>query len=270
MNVLHRHRVAIVFLIALRIAGAGDGIAQEAQEAQPAQEAQEAEESGGNEPARPSPQPLPPARSGTGVPGPSESDRRVFTLQDRFLDAARRGDLAMLELCLKKGVDPRTRDELGRSALALAVRDARSLEVADFLRARDLPVDEPDAVGRSPLHEAAGNGDPAMVAWLLLHGAKPDRKDMQGRTPLHNAVPGASEEVALLLLTAGADVNARDNFAETPLIGACSKGLEELARLLAGKGADPSLKDQEGRTARERATETAPFCRTLPATESKK
>ncbi|MFN2427164.1 MAG: ankyrin repeat domain-containing protein [Candidatus Binatia bacterium] len=201
--------------------------------------------------------------SGSLVPKPSAPDLKPFTLEDRYFDAARRGDLAMLQVCIEKGIQPSIKDELGRSALALAVRDARNLEMAEFLHARGVAMDDADAVGRSPLHEAAGHGDTRITVWLLENGADVSRKDMQGRTPLHNAVMGGSRAVAVLLLDAKADANARDNFQDTPLIAACSKGLDEIARLLVERGADASLKDQEGRTAGERAEETAPYCRSL-------
>jgi ankyrin repeat protein len=211
-------------------------------------------------PAPPAATPPPP--SGI-IPKPGAPDPKPFTLLARYFDAAQRGDLAAVKLCVDKGVDAKARDEVGRSAFALAVRDGRSLEVAEYVAGLGVPTDEPDAVGRSPLHEAAGNGDTKIVKWLLARGAKVDRKDMQGRTPLQNAVLGGSREIASLLIDAGADVSVHDNFGDTPLIQACNKGLDELAKLLVEKGADVSAKDQEGRTAAERAEETAPYCRSL-------
>lgn len=226
--------------------------------------------------AAPATETSPPAAAGGFKPGdsivpkPSAPDPRPFTLQDRFFDAARRGDADMLQLCIDKGIDPKIKDELGHSALTYAIRDARSLAMAESLRARGLPVDEPDATGRSSLHDAAGNGDDAIITWLLKHGARLDRRDFQGRTPLHYAVMGEHARAVEVLLEAGADVNVRDNFQDTPLLGACGKGADEMARLLVAKGADPSLKDQEGRTPRARAFDPAPFCRSLPETKPEK
>ncbi|HXC50568.1 MAG TPA: ankyrin repeat domain-containing protein [Candidatus Limnocylindrales bacterium] len=192
-------------------------------------------------------------------------DPRPFTLTDRYFDAARRGDMAAVRLCLDKGVDPKVKDQVGRSALAYAVRDGRSLEIVELLAGLGLPVDEPDAAGRSPLDDAAGNGDTAITAWLLKHGAKLDRKDMQGRTPLQTAVLAGSRQLVVMMLEAGADPNQHDNFGDTPLIQACNKGIDEIAKVLVEKGADVTAKDQEGRTAAQRAEETAPYCRSLTA-----
>ena len=207
----------------------------------------------------------PPA--GSIVPKPEALAPKAFTLEERYLDAARRGDLDMLKLCLDKGVDPRAKDGFARSALLLAVLNARNLEMVKFLQSRGLPVDEPDVRGRTPLGYAAGNGQLEMVSYLLEQGAAADRKDGQGQTPLYHAVLIGSKETTLRLLAAGADVDSRDQFGDTPLMGACNKGFDEIARLLIEKGADPALKDQEGRSARERAPAGASFCRNLPATK---
>lgn len=197
------------------------------------------------------------------VPKPSAPDPKPFSLEDRFFDSARRGDLDMLKVCLDKGVDPKIEDEVGRNAVALAVRDARDLEMVEFLHSKGVALDDPDAVGRTPLHEAAGIGDTAIVAFLLKNGAKLDRKDMQGRVPLHSAVMGGSLKVTEMLLAAGADPNLHDNFGDTPLIAVCTKGIDAIAKLLVEKGADPKAKDQEGRMASERADENATYCRSL-------
>jgi ankyrin repeat protein len=89
------------------------------------------------------------------------------------------------------------------------------------------------------------------------------RKDWQGQTALFNAALGGDRATVERLLAAGADIDAQTDFGDTPLIGACAKGNDAIARLLVERGADPGLADQEGRTARERAPESAAFCRSL-------
>jgi ankyrin repeat protein len=205
------------------------------------------------------PPPSPPSL----VPRPSAPELKPFTLEDRYLDAARRGDVPTMLRCLEKGVAATVKDATGRSALHFAVRDARSLDAAKVLLAKGLAADEGDGMGRTPLMEAAGNGDVAIVSWLLEQKASVTARDAQGQTPLYKAVLGGHLAAARRLLEAGAAIDARDLYEDTPLMGACAKGNDEMARLLVEKGADPALRDQEGRAARERAPETANYCRSL-------
>ena len=206
----------------------------------------------------------PPSAGGPILPRPEPLAPRAFTLEDRYLDAARRGDLDTLRRCIEKGVNDRAKDGFGRDALLLATSDGRSLEMVKLLDARGLPADEPDVRGIAAIGYAAGNGDVAIVAYLLERGAKVDRKDVQKMTPLVHAVLGGSKETVARLIAAGADVDSRDQFMDTPLIAACNKGVDEIAKLLVEKGADAGVKDQEGRTARERAATGAEYCRSLP------
>jgi ankyrin repeat protein len=205
----------------------------------------------------------PPNLKGPIIPRPEPLEPRAFTLADRYLDAARRGDIDMLKLCIEKGVDDRVKDGFQRDALLLAASDGRSLEMVKRLDARGLPVDAPDVRGIAAIGYAAGNGQLELVTYLIERGAKIDRKDVQGMTPLVHAVLGGSKETVARLIEAGADVNSRDQFHDTPLIAACNKGVDEIAKLLVEKGADPALKDQEGRTASQRAAASSTYCRGL-------
>jgi hypothetical protein len=204
-----------------------------------------------------------PPPGGSIVPKPQPLVPRPFTLEDRYLDAARRGDLEMLKLCLDKGVDAGAKDGFARSALLLAARDGRSLEMVRFLQARGLAIDDADVRGITALGYAAGNGQVELMSYLIEQGAAPDRRDAQGQTPLFHAALSGHERAVARLLGAGVDVDSQDRFGDTPLMGACAKGYDAIARMLVDAGADASLRDQEGRTARERAAKGAAFCRGL-------
>jgi ankyrin repeat protein len=207
--------------------------------------------------AEPAGDPAPGANAlGIGEPRAPE----VFTLELRFLDAARRGDRRTLERAIERGVSLETKDDLGRTALVLAARDAESLELVRFLREKGAAVDVPDVAGRAAISFAAESGRLDIVRELAAHGAATDRADGERRTPLFFAVLGDRRETVVFLLERGADPNAANQFGDTPLMMACSKGYGDLATLLLGKGADPSRKDQEGRTARERAAEGTAAC----------
>ncbi len=188
-----------------------------------------------------------------------------FTLDQRLLDAVRRGDRATIERALELGGTVAVKDDLGRSTVLLATKDAGDLELIRWLHAKGAAIDEPDAGGRTALSFAAESGRLDIARALVEAGAAVDRPDGQGRTPLFHAAFGDHAEVVAFLLDRGAAVNVRDQFGDTPLIVACSKGHAATAALLLARGADASLTDQEGRTARERsAPGTEPCLRRDP------
>jgi uncharacterized protein len=183
-----------------------------------------------------------------------------YTLEQRFLEAARQGDRATLEKALARGVDVNTRDELGCSALLLSVRDSGDLASVQLLEARGAQNDAPDTNGRTPLSWAAGLGRLELMRHLLAHGAQLDRPDQSRRTPLFHAVLGDHRDAVTLLLDRGAQVDPADEFGDTPLMLACAKNFDAMASLLLARGADPTIRNQEGRTARDRTAKGAPSC----------
>ena len=194
---------------------------------------------------------------GTGV----AREPQPFTREQRLLDAARRGDRAVVERALELGVPVEAADDMSRSALLLAVRDAGDLDLARFLADRGGAIDRPDADGRTPLSFAASAGRLDLARFLVAEGAEVDRADKRGRTPLFHATLGNQVEMVAYLIEHGADVNVRDRYGDTPLMLACAKGYAALARLLLDQGADVSARDQEGRLAADRAIPGLDICR---------
>lgn len=209
---------------------------------------------------------LPPsqkASKGGGNPalGSSEALKVApYTLQDRYLEAARQGDRATIDKALERGAKVDAKDDLGRSALLLSVLEAGDLDLVRHLHEMGAPADEPDLGGRAALSWAAESGRLDMIRELDGWGAQIGRPDVEGRTPLAFAVLGGQREVVVFLLERGADANQADNYGDTPLIMACAKGYGEVASLLRQRGADPARKDQEGRTARDRAAPGTTGC----------
>lgn len=177
-----------------------------------------------------------------------------LTLEDRFLEAIRRGDLASARALLAQGANARARDALGSSGLLLAARWSDSIELLQFLyeQAPEL-LDAPDASGRTPLSWAGQYDRVPALRFLAERGARIDAPDQGGRTPLFYAVGAGAEGAARFLLARGAVVNARDQYGDTPLMLASSKGNAALVALLLQAGADKAARNQEGRTARDRA-----------------
>lgn len=187
-----------------------------------------------------------------------------FTPEQRYLEAARQADRAALERSLAKGVPVDTKDDLGRSAFLLVVRDAGSIELMRLLHARGAAIDSADAGGRTPLSWGATAGRLDIVQELVTLGAAVDSRDTHSRTPLFHAVTEDHRDVVAFLLGHGANIDAADRFGDTPLIMACSKGFGELAKQLLAAGADAKIRDQEGRSVADRAAAGAEACKAEP------
>lgn len=198
---------------------------------------------------------------GTGEP----REPQPYTREQRLLEAARRGDRETVERALDLGVPVESADDLSRSTLLLAARDAGDLDLVRFLHERGGAIDRADAGGRTPLSFAAMSGRMELVRYFVDQGAIVDSPDRRGRTPLFHAVLGDQLEAARYLLDQGADVNVRDRFRDTPLMMACSKGYADMARLLLARGADASARDQEGRSAADRAAPDLGVCLVDPS-----
>lgn len=78
-------------------------------------------------------------------------------------------------------------------------------------------IETKDDDGGTPLHWAAGFGEPSVVTVLLDYGANIEAKDDSGRTPLHRAALFGEPSVVIVLLDRGANVYAQNNDGETPL-----------------------------------------------------
>ena len=205
--------------------------------------------------------PAPPRSTGPalGIGEPRAPER--FTLELRYLQAARDGDRKVIEFALKRGVAVDTKDDLGRTALLLATHDAGDLALVKELHARGAALDVPDIGGRAPISWAAEDGRIEILRWLAAQGVAIDRPDVDKRTPLFHAVANEQRAAVEFLLDRGASPNTPDHFGDTPLILACSKGYDALAELLLQRGADASLRNNEGKTAAERAAPGAKVCR---------
>ncbi|MBO0883089.1 MAG: ankyrin repeat domain-containing protein [Mycobacterium sp.] len=101
-----------------------------------------------------------------------------------------------------------------------------------------------DEFGRSPLHYAALDGDPAIVERLLAT-EDVNLADREGWTPLHFAARMGRADVVTRLLDAGADVNAVTDKGMDAIYWAAAASTGEPARTvraLRQRGADPTRK----------------------------
>ena len=130
-------------------------------------------------------------------------------------EAAKAGDISQVELLLKSGAD----------------------------------INEAKAFG-TPLHFAAGFGQPEMVEYLIAHGGELDAWVDPIGTPLITAAGANRLECVKVLLKHGADVNATgaSTVKETALHWAALHGYVDVMKVLIEDGADVNAKDVVGRT----------------------
>jgi len=147
--------------------------------------------------------------------------------------------------------------ELGISirgdAFADTVREGNAHGVDLFLRAGFLP-DTRDKRGVPVLCIAARENNRAMVDLLIDAGANVNlRSEDRGNTALMDAVAGGFIKIAEDLIEAGTDVNIQSKDGQTALIIAVGKGDVELCKKLLEAGADPDIEDKLGFSGRKYA-----------------
>ena len=110
--------------------------------------------------------------------------------------APRSGDIAIVKMLVKRGADIRSRDSMGRTALAYATTN----EIAQFFLDQGLDINARDEDGYTLLIRSGEPFDRPSIAFLLEHGADPNAKAKDGTTALKLAQGhfGHPEDVELL------------------------------------------------------------------------
>ena len=154
--------------------------------------------------------------------------------------AAGSRDSGLLKLLLKAGIDAKSRDEDGKTAIFFS-----SAENVKFLVDLGLRVNDRDNGQSTPLMAIITT---ERAKALIEAGADVNASDEEGETPMHWAAGLCDEELIALYLGAGANINAKNKRGETPLSHALdnqrtnpgSKYQISAVKLLRSKGAvDP-------------------------------
>lgn len=155
----------------------------------------------------------PPAQSNDGP------DDDMIAFASEVFDVARRGDAAMLDALLVKGLPPNLRNDKGDSLVMLA--------------------------------SYHGHADAVRV--LLEHKADPNLRNDNGQTPIAGAAFKGFADVIETLLDRGADVEGASPDGRTALMIAAMFNRVEIVELLIARGADPEARDAGGFRARDAA-----------------
>jgi len=120
--------------------------------------------------------------------------------------------------------------------------------VQSLLKAHPELISSKDSKGQSPLHNAVGGKDKAVVEFLLANNADVNARDGNGATPLQIAGYSGDESMVQLLLDHKADINARNNAGETTLHQTACQGTAKMAEFLLANKADVNIRDKAGLT----------------------
>ncbi|KAI1331250.1 ankyrin repeat-containing domain protein [Xylariaceae sp. FL0255] len=179
---------------------------------------------------------------------------RDYPLHDQIpmWHAAEIGDNMTVELMLRDGADPNSRDEFGRTPLSHAAERGHEVIVQLLLGNVNVKPDLEDYVyGRTPLSWAAANGHDSVVKLLLQQkSVNPDSKSKYG-TPLSWASRFGHEAVVKLLLAIDrVEPESKCKCQRTPISYAAERGHEIVVKLLLERRkVSPRSKDTKyGRT----------------------
>ena len=124
-----------------------------------------------------------------------------------------------------------TPDSQGKTALWYAI-DQGELAIVAWLLDHGADIEAKHLFKFTALHQAVNHGHTDIVELLLARGANTEVQDKWGRTPLHRAVFQAHIATIKLLLTHGANIKAKSESGTTPLDLAVARGHNALAALL--------------------------------------
>ncbi len=129
---------------------------------------------------------------------------------DDFIKTVTMGELRIVNLFLRAGLSPDTKDLQGVPVLSLAVRGKHGA-VVKLLLSRGASIDAvSEDRGNTALMEAAAEGMQSIVVRLIGAGADINQKSKSGQTALILSVGQKHFHIAELLIKAGADLEIKD------------------------------------------------------------
>ena len=136
-------------------------------------------------------------------------DDDMIAFASEVFDVARRGDAAMLDALLTKGLPPNLRNDKGDSLVMLASYHGHADAVRVLLQ-HNADANLRNDNGQTPIAGAAFKGFREVIETLLEHGADVEGASPDGRTALMIAAMFNRVEIVDLLIARGANPDARD------------------------------------------------------------
>ena len=121
-----------------------------------------------------------------------------YDLAERFLAAAIKGDVSLVESMLQEGVPVDCVDRYDQTALFHAALFNRT-DVIRLLLQKGADVNKRDRFGRTPVHHAARENSTEAIAMLIEHGASINITNDEGDKPIDRARRLGSEAAVRML-----------------------------------------------------------------------
>merc|ERR1712062_647937 len=162
---------------------------------------------------------------------------------DPVHEAARNGDVKLMEFILKTSFDINSKDDYGCTALHKACYNGQT-EIAQLIiqnsKIFDIDLNAKSNGGSTAWHYACWKGQTEIVQLIIQNSKIFDidlnAKDNRGRTALHEACFYGETEIAQLIIQNSKDfvidLNAKNDEGETALHFACRDGQTETAHLI--------------------------------------
>lgn len=162
-------------------------------------------------------------------------------------EAAKKGDVAMIQALLKSGESVNVLDDMKKTALMWACIEGQA-DAINALCINGASIDAHDKRGYTPLYLACEARHVSAVEILLAYGASIST-GLKGCSPLHSTAISGRTEIATLLITHGSDIDekAKQN-AQTSLHFAAQNVHKELVELLVSEGANKHIQNKHNET----------------------
>ena len=147
-----------------------------------------------------------------------------------LIDAAKNGDIELVQRLLDRGADVNAQDDYGNTALSN--HHSISIDIVRLLLDKGADLDIKDRDGNTALMLSSYRGDTDIVKLLLESGANPNSRDNIGCTALLIASIEGHTDTVQLLLDRGANPNIPANDGDTALMMATQQELTDIVELL--------------------------------------
>jgi len=170
------------------------------------------------------------------------------------MQAAWHGQLVCLQILLRHGADPFSRNTSGCSAIHFAAGQGHTDCVTALLDWGE-DVNRATVYGATAAILASKGGHADCLSLLIDRGANLSKEYRNGKNALNFAVGNGHYDCLKLLLENGMDAKRYNEFGFTPLMRAAQQGYNPCIVLLLDFGADAGKQDVNGRTALHYAVE---------------